>query len=56
MAALTSAAPIALPGVLRMLMRNLPLTLLIAAVAFVLMQPARGAGAAEPAFRPGPAE
>lgn len=57
MAALTSAAPIALPGLLRTLMRNLPLTLLIGVVAFVLMQPARGAAhTAEPRFRPEPAE
>lgn len=51
MAALTTAAPIALPGLLRTLGRNLPLVAAIAAAAFVIARdngPAAGHGALEP--------
>ena len=40
MAALTTAGPIALPGILRTLYRNLPLLLFVIAAAFVLTRPA----------------
>jgi hypothetical protein len=36
MAALTTAAPIALPGILRALMRNLPIVAAVAAAAFIM--------------------
>ena len=40
LAALTSAAPIAVPGLTRMMVRNLPLILAAAAALFVLSRPA----------------
>jgi hypothetical protein len=51
MAALTSAAPIALPGLLRTIGRNLPLVAALAAAAFVIARDtgnASGHGALEP--------
>lgn len=47
MAALSAAAPMALPPVLRSLFRNLPIVLVIAVAAFILSQTGREESAAE---------
>jgi hypothetical protein len=48
MAALTSAAPIALPAVIRILMRNLPIVLAILAALFVMTRTSAAAPEPEP--------
>lgn len=52
MAALTSAAPIAIPGLLRTIGRNLPLVAAIAAAAFVIARDT-GNGASDGVLEPG---
>lgn len=48
MTTLTTAAPIALPGLLRILLRNLPLLAVIAAVAFLISRSVTGGADSEP--------
>ncbi len=57
MSALTTAGPYALPGLLRIVMRNLPLILAVLAAVFVMTRPA-GASDTEAGLQPGmePAE
>lgn len=48
MAALTSAAPIAIPAVVRTIGRNLPLVAAVAAAAFIISRDGQGSTALEP--------
>lgn len=53
MAALTSAAPIALPAIVRTVGRNLPLLAAVAAAVFIISRDGQGSGAAGAALEPG---
>jgi hypothetical protein len=53
MAALTSAAPIALPAIVRTVGRNLPLLAAVAAAVFIISRDGQGSDAAGAALEPG---
>ncbi len=53
MAALTSAAPIALPAIVRTIGRNLPLVAAVAAAAFIISRDGQGSSALQPGLEPG---
>ena len=53
MAALTSAAPIALPAIVRTIGRNLPLVAAVAAAAFIISRDGQSGSALQPGLEPG---